>query len=279
MKKTTCLLLASTLGLSIPSYALSDFEQTKANMIQLGYSCQGQAEGRAFHCQIRVPHYSMPIDIFISNSLRAADPTLVYYLHGFWLSVNPFDGPNGDFARFLVDAGRNAVLIIPESRGRNETYANELNTAAKINRFTTEIESALIRAGLAVTPTTPTLLAGHSGAYVAMGIIGSLAQELVRFRQLRGVSLLDSAYGYRTGLVSLNDILCQNGGGYYQQAFNPSDGSAGKRDTNRRIKRELNQSVHACPGRQHEYLEDTRTGHYAFPRAHLTRFISQAIFW
>lgn len=274
------LLLATLLAHADPdeSRAIAD------RLVQLGFPCVEAPAPKGFHCQLRIANYSMPVDIFVTHEFSTTRTfTLAYHLHGWWLDPNstPFDGPEGDFARFLVDSRKNILLVMPESRGRNETFARELNTAAKVQSFFTRVEEILRAAGVPVAAATPTLLSGHSGAYVAMGLMGDFAKQdqVSRLRALKGVALFDSAYGYRTGLVALADVICRTGGGRYGLYFNPADGSEGKKTTNEKIHREIRQAPHGCRGLAIGFVPDRGTGHVQFPRRHMAEFFSQAVTW
>lgn len=250
----------------------SDATNVAQKITQMGFKCDG------LHCRVRVENYSMPVEIFISPRFQRNRPLLLaYHLHGWWLNPksSPFDGADGDFGKFLGDSGVNAVMIIPQSKGKNETYATELGTALKMNAFIDRIENLLRNAGVPSALSTPRSLSGHSGAYVQMGLMGTWAasSEVAALKSLRGFALFDSAYGYRAGLVEVMQVMCATGHATYMMAFNPNDGSAGKRDTNRRINEELN--VQSCGSRNIMFLSDANATHNEFPRKYMAVFLEE----
>jgi hypothetical protein len=250
----------------------SDATNVAVKLTQMGFKCDG------LHCRVRIADYSMPVDIFASPRLNRNRPLLLaYHLHGWWLNPNtsPFDGADGDFGKFLLDSGVNAVMIIPQSKGKNETYANELGSAARMSRFMDRIENLLRDAGVPSTSSTPRSLSGHSGAYVQMGLMGTWAAtaEVPALKSLRGFGLLDSAYGWRDGLLNVMDVMCANGRATYLMAFNPGDGSAGKRDTNRKLNQELKSK--SCGSKNILFYSDTAATHNEFPRKYLAAFLRE----
>ena len=236
---------------------------------------------RAFRCQGRLGDYPLPVDIFIPPGLSTSQPlAIAYHLHGWWQAAadSPFVGVNGDYGSFLAATQLNLILVIPESQGKNATYASALGTPDQLNRFLTQIEATLASAGIANDANTPKLLSAHSGAYVELGLIGTWAAAglIPRLQSLKGTALLDSAYGYRSGLVSLMDVMCHGSKVTYMLTYNPNDGSTAKRDTNRRIAGELRGS-HPCAGANVLELPDSGTLHVEFPRRHLSDFFNQTL--
>lgn len=233
---------------------------------------------RGFRCQGHVADYSMPVDIFVAPGFsRAAPMELAYHLHGWWTDprTTPFDGPQGDFGAFVARSGRNLILVVPESRGKNATYATDLNTAAKTQRFFAHIEDLLRAAGAPLSPESARWISAHSGAYVALGRIGewSAAGDLPGLEPLRAVILLDTAYGYRAGLVRLMDVMCAGGSdprvsANYLVAYNPNN-DAGKRATNERLLREV---TARCPAATIVATPDPKTTHVDFPMTYLPEF-------
>lgn len=232
---------------------------------------------RSYRCRGPVNGYPQPVNIFLPPQLNVRLPlTLAYHLHGWWRSPeeSPFFGENGDYAKFLAESKTNTVLIIPESTGKNETYVNSLNTADRWSAFLFQVEARLAQAGLPTRNTTPRLLSAHSGAYVTMGWIGRWTADglITRFQSLRGVALLDSAYGYRTGLVQFMDILCSNEPSVYMITYNPNEGGDSKRETNQRIYGEVSSSK-GCTGTQIVHIEDIDAHNPEFPRHYLAEFL------
>ncbi len=238
-------------------------------------------QGRSYRCQVHVPSYSLPVDIFVPPKFQNTEMTLVYFLHGWWTDphAGPFDGVNGDFATFLAQASRNVLLIIPESVGKNETYAKDLDDAEKMSAFFSQLEKLISSAGVAVLKDTPRALAGHSGAYVQLGRMGEWAAsgQVAQLKNLTSIGLFDTAYGYREGLVKFMDAMCagQPHPSYFM-VFNPADGSSGKRDANERILSEL-KTTHRCATANLVYRPDSSTTHVAFPRTYLSDFIGQIL--
>ena len=67
------------------------------------------------------------------------------------------------------------------------------------------------------------------------------------------------------------DAMCANPSADYFMAFNPADGSTGKRDTYARILNEL-KTTHNCPHAQVTYTPDSNTQHVIFPSKYLSAF-------
>lgn len=273
----------ATLGLPDCAECSADALSVAQNLANRGLNCNfgPVSSRRAFRCQGRIGDYPRPIDIFIPPSLNLAQRfALAYHLHGWWktASDNPFLGANGDYGAFLADSGKNALLIIPESQGKNATYAASLDTAARMTTFFTQTEDALNAAGLPVRMSTPRLLSGHSGAYVQLGRMGdwAAAGTVAQLQALQGFALLDSAYGYRAGLVQFIDVMCANASATFMLTYNPNDGSAGKKSTNLRILSEIS-GARACAHAQIIHQPDSKTVHVAFPREHLSAFIREAL--
>jgi hypothetical protein len=249
----------------------SDAQRLSQALSALGFQCT------QLRCRGYVSSYSEPVDVFISSGFNLNQAALLaYHLHGWWTDPceTPFDGEDGDFQSFLDASHNNTLLIIPESRGKNETFERDLNTAVKMTSFFNEVEGVVAIAGVGVTPLTARALSGHSGAYVQMGRMGAWAKsgEVPHLKTLRGFALLDSAYGYHPGLVDVMDTLCQQSVSTYWLALNPNDGRIDKLETNRRIWLELN-SQHTCPTQQILWIPDSETKHYAFPRKYLAAFL------
>lgn len=231
------------------------------------------------HCRGNISSYSLPINIFVPPQFQRRAPVLLaYHLHGWWqnLETTPFDGPEGDFLRFATESRRNVLILVPESHGKNETYANELDTPEQMILFFAQVERVLNRAGVVVDVTTPRTLSGHSGAYVQMGKMGDWARSgaVPVLRALRGFALLDSAYSYRDGLTNVMEAMCLRSRPVYLLAFNPTDGQAQKRDTNNRIAREITNDF-SCGQRVFHYPNST-ADHGAFPRLYLAAFLNEA---
>jgi len=253
-----------------------------AQLVVAGLQKQKFTCTTTLRCRGKIAGYSLPINIFVSAQFdRARSLGLFYYLHGWFTdaSNDPFQVPYGDYAAFLTQADRNVILVIPESRGQNATYANELNTSTKMNKLLDQVEGLLSASGVSANATnTRRLLAGHSGAYVQLGKMGSwiAANLLPRLNSLRAFALFDSAYGYRDGLVTVMDSMCQQPTATYLMAFNPNDGSTGKRDTNQRLFNEL-KTTHLCPHAQVIYHPDKSLRHMEFPKNYFVEFIRASL--
>ncbi len=254
-------------------------------LTQQGILCPSQipkASPRALRCRGNIRSYSRPVNFFIPTQLRLSQPiSLVYYFHGFLFSAgeSAFTGKNGDFGKYLADAGVNAILVAPESLGKNTTYNTELNTPEKAQRFFNFTDAILTTAGLPVaSQSTLRLLSGHSGAYVILSRLGAWAASAAvpTLNSLKGIALLDSVYGFREGLVQVIQALCRDSRPYYLLAFNPADGSTSKRNANLQLYRRLT-SPPLCPQARIRLVQDRSSGHYDFPRNYLTHFLREAL--
>ncbi|MGZ3721844.1 MAG: hypothetical protein ACXVA9_02860 [Bdellovibrionales bacterium] len=258
----------------------SDAAAFAKNLEGLGFNCSfgPVSVSRGYRCQKKIGAYSQPVDVFIApgfQKIRAY--ALAYYLHGF-LTVpgeTPFDGVNGDFGSFLAASKKNMILIIPESKGKDATYASDLNTPAKMNQFFQQTEAWIVKAGVPVAMNTVRLLSSHSGGYVQLALMGDWAKSgaVPYLKSVAGIALFDSPYGYRTGFANFMDVMCANPSADYYMAFNPADGSTGKRDTYARILNELKTS-HNCPHAQVIYDPDSHTQHAQFPSKYMSSFFA-----
>ena len=259
-----------------------DANHVAANLEALGFNCDLAPvnEHRGFRCRGKVTGYSLPINFFIPAFFQTAKPyALALHFHGWWLdsSTDPFADDRGDFGATLTFAAKNAILIVPESRGQNDTYASDLATPLQMTTLLQNIDKTLLVAGVPVPAQRPIILSGHSGAYVLIGRLGDWASsgEVPALRQVRGLILLDSAYGYRAGLVKLMDVMCLSGASTYFIAFNPSESSA-KTAVNQQIYQEIISS-HACANVKVALTADLTTAHMNFPRKYLSSFFSAAL--
>jgi hypothetical protein len=288
MRKTICLLLliAAARGhAQAPACTDCSPDATliASQLATMSFDCHFApvSVARGYRCRGRIAGYSQPVNIYVPPSLhRDRVFTIAYYFHGFTGDTAPdmtYDYPDGDFASFVAASGKNVVLVIPESLGKDKTYAVELGTAAKWNDFLTHTEGVLAAAGLTTTLATPRLVSGHSGAYVQLAHLGDWAGSGASpaLKSLRGVGLFDTNYGYRAGIVTIMDVACRNGASAALIAFNPKDGSTAKRDINQRINSELAHG-HKCAQAQVLFLPDSGTVHWQFPRKYMTQFLTAA---
>ena len=267
------LLLSLSLGVRL--WATPDFA---GELRTRRFSCQNYSDARMLHCQGRVEGYARPVHLLVPIALKPK-PALLYYFHGFWLDegTNPFAGARGNFAASLSETEQNVIGIIAESRAQNYDYRNQFDSSDKLNLFVERVELLLKRSGADVGADNLRLLAGHSGAYVMLGQVGSWmrAGELPALTSVIGFALLDSAYDYRPGLVEAIGAMCgAHKGITYFQAFNPADGQLKKRRTNERIRAEVRG---ACPRANVVYLPTPDLLHMDFPRQFLGRFVQAAL--
>lgn len=251
-----------------------------------GYKCgnagqQKQQPAPALRCRGKIAGYSKPINVYIPLALSGAKPlTLVYHFHGFWTSpgFNPFLPEHGDFGGYLAASGRNALLIVPECAGKNETFAAELASAPAMTRFFSNVESPFTRGGLTVSVETPRVLTGHSGAYVQLGKMGDWAANgaVPHLRSVVGVGLFDSVYGGRPGLAKFLRVIRNHSYGQYFSAWGPGN-SAGKNAANQALQRELGAPRKDGEHQDIVFVRDNSIPHMRFMRTYMTRFLKGAI--
>ncbi len=259
-----------------------DANQVANKLTALGFNCAltVASEKRGFRCHGNVAKYSMPIDFYIAPRFQTTKPyALALHFHGWWInsSTDPFAGNAGDFGATLGSSDKNMILIVPESQGQNDTYASDLANSAQMNTLLQNLDQVLIRAGVSVTPNRPLVVSGHSGAYVLIGRLGEWAAsgEVPALQHVRGLILLDSAYGYRAGLVKFMDVMCPSGMATYFITFNPNETTA-KTAVNEQIYHEIT-STHACANANVEFMRDLKTPHMSFPRQYLSTFYTTAL--
>lgn len=260
----------------------ADSNQLASKLSALGFNCDLNSvhEKQGFRCRGNVAGYSLPVDFFIAPGFQVSKPyALAFHFHGWWVddTTDPFAGDDGDFGKTVASTGKNMILIVPESRGQDDTYASDLATSAQMNILLQNLDQVLIDAGVPVQTNRPVVLSGHSGAYVLLGRLGEWAAsgEVPALRNIRGLSLLDSAYGYRAGLVKFMDVMCPSGLATYFIYFNPSE-SAAKTAVNNQIYKEITSS-HSCVSAKVQLTPDLNTPHMGFPRQYLGSFYNQVL--
>lgn len=261
--------------------------QVRAALEGAGYACQSasaqklQQATSAVRCRGKISGYSKAINVYIPSYLAAEKPlALVYHFHGFWTQpgFNPFLPDHGDFGAYLTASGRNALMIIPECAGKNETFAAELSSSAAMNRFFSNIETPLKKGGLPITLDTSRVLTGHSGAYVQLGKMGEWAANgsVPHLRSVVGIGLFDSVYGGRPGLAKFLRVIRNHSHGQYFSAWAPNN-SAGKNAANNALQRELGAPRKNGEHQDILFVRDNAVSHMRFMRVYMTRFLKAAI--
>jgi hypothetical protein len=183
----------------------------------------------------------------------------------------------GDYGKYLTDSKKNAILIMPESRGKNLDHQT-LNDPQEISAFFQAVDKTLGNAGVQSTPETARALSGHSGAYVQLGQWGSLAsQESVRYlTSVQSMGLFDSVYGYRKGLADWGTVMRKNHEDFtYFSAYNPAQ-DAGKNAANQALQSQLcPQGPDKCPNIR--FIGNSKMDHMKFMQGYMTEFFKRGL--
>ena len=276
---TTCALVSSTSRAQTVSIS-SDARNFKNAMVEQGFKCTSNV---GYRCRGKIAGYSQPINFFFGPSFSMSAPlALGYHFHGYVLSsaFDPFSSSYGQFDSYINSSGQNVIMISPESTGKSATYNSDLNTLTKLNSFFTNVDLVLSAAHVPISSSTTTFVSGHSAAYTVLGRIGTWVGNgtVPRLKNLRGVALFDSAYGYRSGLVDFGKVLRANEPALYYSIHNPNDGETLKHTTNLRIKKELGPARIENGKPDIVFLTDTKIEHMMFVRTHLAEFLKLANF-
>ena len=246
-----------------------------------GFSCEDENKESASHCFGCLPPskksknlclpsepYSRLVHIFIPMNFDSKKPmSLTYHFHGWNQSANdnPFNLKVGNFGKYLQDSGKNSILIVPESYGKNEDH-KRLNSPEKIDNFMKSISDSLKSAGIPYDQNTPVNLTGHSGAYSHLSKWASFKknEQIQYLKNLNGVALLDSLYSYKPAFVDWNPKKTLI-------IFNPTQ-DADKNIANKLLYKNL------CPNPPCENVQittDSKTQHVDFVNKYMTQVLSE----
>jgi hypothetical protein len=259
----------------------SDTDKIISHLKSKNFKCDfyTASDARGPRCQGSIKDYPQPINIFIAPHFNATAPlTIAYHFHGWWTGgASPVTGTEGDYGKFIAESGKNTILVIPESTGKNTIYRSVFTTAAKTTSFLNHVDELLNGAGDIVNANTARTISGHSAASVTLASIGTWvsAGSIPPFDNLIGVALLDTAYSYNDGLVAYMKGICANNPATYYISYNPNDGSSSKKAANEKIYKNI-QAAKNCGQAQLIYTPDKATSHVNFPKNHYSEFLKAA---
>lgn len=106
---------------------------------------------------------------------------------------------NGDFAQFLKDSGAQTLLIVPESRGKVDTFAQLTRSPDSTTDFFKCLRD------VSTNTLSKISLSSHSGSDRILNQIFSFHKDSTHIAEMeiKGVGLFDSLYAARTQLYSL----------------------------------------------------------------------------
>lgn len=180
-----------------------------------GFECR-QEVLRGFRCTGTIKNYpskiALPVVFFIPSTFNPKKKVeVILHLHGH-LFVRDVDG-NGkkrmetfrdvlkkfNFGKKLEQIGRNAILVLPSSRGRNRTYNKVFVKQHRFPEFIRSVEKVLGDGSLLNgSKIRHLVLSGHSGAYYSLCEI--IKEKEVK-EVIRELYLFDALYGCRDGFA------------------------------------------------------------------------------
>jgi len=156
-------------------------------------NCIGYSDSNAevLHCVIKPTYYNEKIHLYIPLESIEKITTMAIHLHGFNLDhYDHFNKSYGDYGKYLITSKANAVLVIPESRGKSETYNSYFSDEKRTEFFISELKKTIYDL-IHESPQT-IFLSGHSGSYKSLNQI--LKYKSV-FESVKAVGLFDATYG------------------------------------------------------------------------------------
>jgi len=179
-------------------------------------------KSNVYECRGVVTGSSEPVRIYFKSDMK--NPTsLSVHFHGHYSDSEgtkagsyPFSAANGNYAQMLEQSKSQAILIVPESKGKVLTYKKDFATAAQWSKWIQGVESRL-----GLDPKLPMTLSGHSGADAILNSIGSFcAAHTWDCSRVKSLGLFDANYGElrngglvgRDGLKSLVSSTERNQG-------------------------------------------------------------------
>ena len=240
------------------------------------------APERGFRCKIEIQNYSQPIDLFIPAEFQKNENfSLAYHFHGFTTSpaFNPFSDQNGDFGKYLTASGKNAILVVPESTGADQTYKNELDTIARVNALFAQVNLALTQAGVSANGKMVDAISGHSGASVQLDRMAAWANlhSIPALNRIRAIALFDSAYEYPNNLLIFAENLEKSGSHFtFFGAYNPADGDKDKLKDNETLESALGGNRQTSEVWIH-FIQNPQASHMTFMSLYMTEFFEESL--
>lgn len=179
-------------------------------------------KSNVYECRGIVAGSSEPGRIYFKSDMRSPSSLAVHF-HGHYSDSEgtkagsyPFSAANGNYAQMLEQSKSQAILIVPESRGKVLTYKKDFATAAQWSKWIQGVENRL-----GLDSNVPMTLSGHSGADAILNSIGSFCSAHTwDCSRVKSLGLFDANYGEirngglvgRDGLKSLVSLTERNQG-------------------------------------------------------------------
>ncbi len=140
---------------------------------------------------MKTPYYSEFLHFYIPQIKFSKNPSLLVHLHGFNLeNYDHFSKKFGDYGNYLLESKANSILVIPESRGKCETYNSFFQSEKRTEDFFSGLKKTIT--ALTSETTNSLILSGHSGAYKSLNQI--LIYKNI-FQDVKAIGLFDATYG------------------------------------------------------------------------------------
>ncbi|MBI3541696.1 MAG: hypothetical protein HY075_00255 [Deltaproteobacteria bacterium] len=193
-----------------PPAPVYDVAKTTAHFTSLGFSCSAFEEGKGLFCKgkLDASAYPEPIVLIVPPGYRVHhNAPVVLYLHGHLSEGETFDSTleKYRFDQMYAKTKRQAILVIPSSLGKCDTFKSQLRTDAGFRALLDAVYKALADSGLsAAREPGSILLTGHSGSYSTIESIltNACAPKATCYRShIRTIVLFESIYGDGDGFV------------------------------------------------------------------------------
>jgi len=205
---TDCFSTNNFLPLRIELKVSSDAEQMASQLSRLGFRCTDPAPSydRGYRCRGKISSYPEPVNFYIPPGYKkeTAGP-LAMHFHGHNINGRSdasvhfnIQNGNGDYGKMLANSGTNTLLIIPESLGNCETYADYFKAPRDLDKFMQEIESTTGRSISSLS------FSSHSGGDRTMDRLAVWYQSNNRGEYLgrtKNIALFDSLYANSEALA------------------------------------------------------------------------------
>ncbi len=168
-----------------------------SSLYSVEFDCVKQADSsdQVLHCKSKTNYYADVVHFYIPLNHYSSEPSLgtslYVHFHGHNLkNYNHFSKIFGDYGTYLLESRSNAILVIPESQGKCETYDHFFSDEKRTLNFFSGIKNSIQE--LIGDNVHSLVLSGHSGSYRSLNQI--LKYKNI-FKEVRAVGLFDATYG------------------------------------------------------------------------------------